>query len=300
MASNNIEFRVGVVVLLGIILLAGSLYWLQDYRMEQNAVRVKVRFDDVGTLAVGDRATVSGVRKGKVNKLQLTDNGVVVELMLARDVSLSSDAQFVIKNLGVMGERFIAIKNGVDSLPLDTSGIVEGQSDTGLPEVMGLMGEMIVELRSLVHSFKRTIGSDSSLEKFNNTVRNLESVSVSLSGFMTRNENKLDKTATNFYEASKELNRMMSSSAGKVDSVTERFDRISINMEQFVQQLDTLSASARLFADRLDNSEGTLQLLMEDRRLYDDLRKTADNVDDLINDIRANPRKYINLKVELF
>ena len=43
-----------------------------------------------------------------------------------------------------------------------------------------------------------------------------------------------------------------------------------------------------------------MQLLMEDRRLYDDLRRTADNVDDLINDIRANPRKYINLKVELF
>jgi len=41
-------------------------------------------------------------------------------------------------------------------------------------------------------------------------------------------------------------------------------------------------------------------LLLEDRRLYDDLRHTADNIDDLIQDIRDNPRKYINLKVELF
>jgi hypothetical protein len=39
---------------------------------------------------------------------------------------------------------------------------------------------------------------------------------------------------------------------------------------------------------------------MEDRRLYDDLRKAADNLDDLVSDIRANPRKYINLKFELF
>ena len=68
----------------------------------------------------------------------------------------------------------------------------------------------------------------------------------------------------------------------------------------FVQQLDTLAQSARSFASTLEEGEGTLQLMMEDRRLYDDLRKTADNLDDLINDIRANPRKYINLKVELF
>jgi hypothetical protein len=40
--------------------------------------------------------------------------------------------------------------------------------------------------------------------------------------------------------------------------------------------------------------------MMKDRRLYDDLRGTADNIDQLINDIRANPQKYINLKVEIF
>ena len=80
----------------------------------------------------------------------------------------------------------------------------------------------------------------------------------------------------------------------------QRFDRASVNMEKFVMQLDTLAATARKFVDAVDQQEGTLQLLLEDRRLYDDLRRTTDNLDDLINDIRANPRKYINLKVELF
>jgi hypothetical protein len=41
-------------------------------------------------------------------------------------------------------------------------------------------------------------------------------------------------------------------------------------------------------------------MMVDDRRLYDDLRKTADNLDDLIRDIRENPKKYIQLKVELF
>ncbi|RKX24831.1 MAG: MCE family protein, partial [Candidatus Zixiibacteriota bacterium] len=33
---------------------------------------------------------------------------------------------------------------------------------------------------------------------------------------------------------------------------------------------------------------------------YDDLRRTADNLDDLITDVRANPGRYVNLKLELF
>lgn len=300
MASKDIEFKVGIIILFGLIILFGSLYWLQDYKLEQNSLAVKVRFDDVGTLSVGDRVTVNGVRRGKVDNLYLEGNGVIVELLLSRDVVLKQDAEFVIKNLGLMGERYIAIKPGKDTLSLDTTLVFKGNYDTGLPEVMGLLGEMITDLRLLVHSFKQTIGSDSSLKKFDNVVSNLEIVSTSMANYVQRNETKLDKTADNFFKASKELNRFFTANSGKVDSTITRVDRVSVKLEEFVDKLDSISVSLKEFAENINNPEGTMQLLMEDRRLYDDLRKTADNIDDLISDIRANPRKYINLKVEIF
>jgi phospholipid/cholesterol/gamma-HCH transport system substrate-binding protein len=300
MAATNIEFRVGVIILIGLVILGGSLYWLQGYKLERNAQAIRVRFDDVGTLAVGDKVTVSGVHKGKVNGLTLTEDGVEVKLLIYRDVVLKRDATFVIKNLGLMGERFIAVWPGRDSILFDPEQVAVGQYDTGLPEVMGLMGEMITELRNLVVSFKRTVGSDSSLAKFDNTVKNLEQVSASLADYLSRNEDKLDQTADNFLRASKELKRLMSENSQAVDSSAQRFDRVTRKLERFADQLDTLSTSAREFADAINNPDGTVQLLLEDRRLYDDLRRTADNIDDLINDIRTNPRKYINLTLKLF
>jgi phospholipid/cholesterol/gamma-HCH transport system substrate-binding protein len=172
MAKQSVEFRVGVIILIGIIIMAVSLYWLQGYKLKMNSRLVQVVFDDVGTLAIGDKVTVSGVRKGKVNDLQLTPNGVQVELQLNRDVNLRHDAQIVIKNMGLMGERFVAISPGKDTLEFDYSQTTAGLYDTGLPEVMGLMGEMIQELRNLVVSIKRTVGSDSSLSTFNRTFDN--------------------------------------------------------------------------------------------------------------------------------
>ena len=298
--SNNIEFRVGVIVLICIILVAGSIYWLQGYKLQRNAQMIMVRFDDVGTLAVGDKVTVAGVRKGKVNDLRLTESGVLVQLQLYRDVVLKGDATFTIKNLGLMGERFVAISPGKDSTAYDLMLTAEGRYDSGIPEVMGLMGEMVTELRLVVRSLRLSVASDSSLGKFNRTVSNLESVSSSLASYMNENKTKFDKTADNFLSASRSLNQMLQRNQNVIDSSASRIDRIGQKLEGFVDQLDTLAVSARSFADRLENEDGTLQLLIEDRRLYDDLRRTADNLDDLITDIRADPRKYINLKVELF
>ena len=145
-----------------------------------------------------------------------------------------------------------------------------------------------------------TVASDSSLTRFNRSIANFESLSKSMAGYMERNQSKLDKTTDNFLTASGELKEMMANNRSSIDSTVARFDRVSGNLDRFVIQLDSISTSFRTFADALENEDGTLQLMVEDRRLYDDLRQAADNLDDLINDIRANPRKYINLKVELF
>ncbi|MBI5267252.1 MAG: MCE family protein [candidate division Zixibacteria bacterium] len=301
MASrNNIEFRVGIVVLICLILLGTSIYWLQGYKLERNSQIVKVRFDDAGALAVGDQVTVSGILKGKVQKLELADNGVTVELRIWKEVVLKKDATFTIKNMGVMGERFVAVWPGRDTALLDKGLLIEGRYDTGLPDVMGLLGEMITQLRDMVNSLKRTVASDSSLAKFNATISNFEAVSASLQRSVVRNESKFTQTAENFLTASRRFNELIQRNASLVDTSATRLDRSMDRIERFTCQLDTMSVSARKFAKMLEQEDGTLPLLMQDRRLYDDLRRTASSLDELVKDIREHPKKYINIKVELF
>lgn len=299
-SKNNIEFRVGVLVLACLILLAMSVYWLQGYKLERNSQIIRVRFNDAGALAVGDQVTVSGILNGKVQNLRLSDDGVVVELRVWKDVVLKKDATFTIKNMGVMGERFVAIHPGRDSALFDNSGIVEGRYDTGLPDVMGLLGEMIAELRVMVSSLKRTVASDSSLAKFNATIDNFEKVSASLERSVVRNEKQFTESAENFVSASRRMNQLVHRNAGLIDSSSSRIDRSTARLDIFTCKLDTIAVSARKFAKMLETEDGTLPLLMQDRRLYDDLRKTASSLDELVADIRAHPKKYINVKVELF
>lgn len=298
--ASNIEFKVGVVIIILIALLAGSLYWLQGYKLESNARKLTVRFDDVGTLSVGDRVTVSGVRKGKVDALHLTDNGVLVDLLIYQGVTLHKDAAIRIRNMGVMGERYIAIDPGHAEAGIDWDQIQQGQYDTGLPEVMGELGSIVTELRQLVVTVRSTVLSDTTMSNFSETIQNLQRTTAAVADFLTENRARLDTTTANFVNASRELKLLVENNATPIDSTVSRMNRMTRDLEKFVLHLDTLSQATRRIANAINNNDGTLQLMLEDDRLYNDLRAAADNLDDLVTDIRNNPRKYIDFKVEIF
>jgi phospholipid/cholesterol/gamma-HCH transport system substrate-binding protein len=163
-----------------------------------------------------------------------------------------------------------------------------------------MMGEMITELRNLVLALKNSVASDENLAKLTQTVHDFSRLAESLADYVQKNRDNLDQSARNFVEASKALKNMINRNAERVDSVIVRADDVARRMEEMTANLEYMATSAREFADKLNRGDGTLQMLVDDRRLYDDLRKTADNLDDLIQDIRENPRKYLQLKVELF
>ncbi len=300
MATNNIELRVGLVIIMGLAIFIGAIIWIQGYRFGKHNFEVTAVFDEVGNLSKGDPVNVSGIRKGKVKDLNLVDEGVIVSFILSSDVQLKRDATATIKNIGLMGERFLAVTQGKAPEPYDLSVPMRGLYDIGIPEVMGRMGEMITEMRNLVHSLKGSIASEENLDKFTATISNFENLSHSLSDYMERNRANLDKTAQNFLKASADLKKIARDNAVRIDTVMSHVDGATRRLDTIITNLEYVATSAREFAQNLNEGDGTLQLLVDDRRLYDDLRKTADNIDDLINDIRANPRKYINFTVELF
>jgi len=300
MASKNIEFRVGILIIAALGIFVGTIIWIQGYRFGKENYRLSVRFDEVGSLAKGDPVMVSGIRMGKVVDLKLSEGKVKVFLTLSNEVVLRKDARIVVKNIGLMGERFIAVAPGISTELLDTSIPVVGEYDTGIPEVMGMMGEMVSELRNLVSTIKTSVASSENLDKLSATVSNFENLSKSLSGYFEHNRNNLDQAAENFLKASSELKNIISGNSGRVDAAMTRIDSVSAKVQTVVAELEHVAKTAREFADNLNEGDGTLQMLVDDRRLYDDLRKTASNLDDLISDIRENPKKYIHLNVELF
>jgi len=77
--------------------------------------------------------------------------------------------------------------------------------------------------------------------------------------------------------------------AGKLLTDEELYNRFN----SMADRLDTLTAS-------LQQGEGTAGQLLHDRQLYENMNAAVGELRNLVQDIRADPRRYLNVRVSLF
>ena len=300
MASKNIELKVGLLVLVGAAIIIGAIWLAKGYRYGQKFYQVSVIFPEVGALALGDPVAVSGVNKGKVREIKLHGEGVLTVLDIASDVELKKDATFTVKNIGLMGERFIAAKTGSLSEALDRQTPARGQFDPGIPEVMGMMGDVIAQMGDLASSLKETVISPQTLDRFSETIANLQKLAARLEASAARNLPRVDTAMADVAGVSRSIRQGWERNQVHFDTAAYNFSAASGRLMNLVDSMTIISEKLDAFATDLNQADGTLRLLLEDRRLYDDLRTTSRRIDSLVTDIRANPKKYINFTLELF
>ena len=297
MTGKTIELRVGLVVVLAIAILVVGIIWVKGIRFNQTKYRYSVILPNVGALKVGDPVSVSGVEKGKVKKIQLYEGDVLVTLDLGADVVLKKDAKFTVKNIGLMGERFVDVQTGYSDTLLDLSQPVRGYYDTGIPEVMGRVGEMIDQLSRLVANLEGVLGTKWSRESMIETIRNLREISHVLNTLLNRNKGKLDQTMDDLSYTSAELKKIIDQNKEKLQTTVDGFEQASVKLDNVVTSLDTISISLKKLTYKIEKGEGTLGQLVNDTTLYEQIKKTTQHVDSLILDIKKNPKKYLKITV---
>jgi len=300
MEGSRAELKVGLTVMIAVAIFAIALFWVKGVRLHRDYFRVDVWFPNVGSLEIGDPVSVSGVRRGKVESVALDRGGVKVGLSLGSDVKLRSDAVFTIKNVGLMGERFIDVAAGAAPDPWPADSIPRGLYDTGIPEVMGLIGGVTGEIRELVAAIRSSIGSDTTLSRLVRVSENLEHLSQQVTGLVEENRTGLAQTMGNLKTASQELRQTVEDNRETVGRTVRRFDSAATTLNTFANQLDTLSRSVRTIVDSISTGSGSLSRLIKDDQLVRRWEATAKEIDALVADIRANPRKYLNVQVKLF
>jgi phospholipid/cholesterol/gamma-HCH transport system substrate-binding protein len=134
--ARAIEVKVGLTVLIALAVLLGGVAWLKDFQFQRSTRVWKVWFPQTGGLSKSDEVQVNGLRKGSVHKVHLTGNGVIVDLALAREVQLTHDSDVAIRNLGLMGEKVIAVDLRSTGAPWTERDTILGVYDRGIPEVM--------------------------------------------------------------------------------------------------------------------------------------------------------------------
>ena len=296
--SRRTEIQVGLTVLLALAVLIGGVTWLKEFSLGRKVRVWTVRFDQTGGLGPSDEVQVNGIRKGSVQSMELVGDEVIVNLALATDVHLTQESRISIRNVGLMGEKVIAVDLRTAGAPYTATDTIPGIYEKGIPEVMAELGNSVGAVSRITEQIKAMADIMERNGDLAGTLRNFKQTSEELKQAVHENRASLRSTMQDFAAAARTTRGLTTDREAELRRTLEQFSSAAENMNRLSSRLDSLRATIQHVTTKVDRGQGTLGKLVNDDKLYNDLNTTITSLKVLIEDIKANPKKY--LKVEIF
>lgn len=271
------EIAVGFFVLIAVVCLLLGILWGEGHAIFSSQIAHAIRFQDVRGLEPGDPVLIRGIPVGQVDRVSLKPDYAEVLLRIDPEITLRSDIKVYITNSDLMGGKQVIVNPGVSDQRLRTNEIIQGESKGDINQLLVQADGLVTRMDSLLSGFLPAVQSGT-LEQ---TLDHLEQSSRNLQDLLSRNSRKLDQTIDRFEKASRQLES----------------DSTLIRLGGLVQRMDTTVELTSRLARRIENEEGTLGRLVRDPALYEQLLQTTREMDSLVTDIKAHPKRYIHVSV---
>lgn len=288
------ELKVGVFAVLVIAVAWWGIKWLGGQNVLLTNNIYYVYYDDVSGLQESSEVKLRGVKVGNVTDIVLERDRVLVELAVETKYEdmIPSNSIAEMGAAGLMGGVEIVIKQGDSAEPIANDAFLEGRVK---PDMIGMLADggsaLIEELNATVESLHTMLDGNS--EAITSLVANLESVTATI-----------DKVL-----ASGQIQGALNNLSSFTDTLAEneaRIDSMLANLDNFtgelaetdvVSKLTTTVESLNGLLAEINNQEGTVGKLLNDSELYDSLNTAGDNLGLLLEDLKANPMRYVHFSL---
>lgn len=264
---------------------------------------------------------------------------VTLEVGKEQAPRITSSSRAALGSVSLLGESAVDITASTQGAPIPEWGYIPAGRSTGsLADVTTQATEGIEELTALLKDLRGgrgTVGQLFTDDRLYRELNNFVIAAEAVAGNINRGRGTLGRLATDPAAA-----RALEGSLENLEAVTAKIragegslgrllhdDAFSKTLSATTANLDVITGrlsrgegtAGKLMtdqelynrlnsmADRLDKvmaslqkGEGTVGQLMQDKQLYEKLNRTVDEVGNLVAAIKADPKKYLNVRVSLF
>ena len=295
--SRRTEVQVGITVLAALAILVWGVTWLKDFQLERKVGVWHVSFEQTGGLSVSDEVHVNGIRKGSVQALKLVGDHVVVDVALSNEIRPTTDSRIAIRSVGLMGEREIAVDLRTTGRPYAAGDTIPGVYEKGLSEVMADLGSTMGSVTKIAEQLSSVVEVMDRSGDFSGSLKNFRQTSEELKLTVAENRTGLRSAIQDFSAAAKSARGLTTDREAELKHALDHFSQAAENMDRLTVRLDSLRGSIQTVATRVERGQGTLGKLVNDDKLYADLHSSVQSFKTLVEDIKANPKKYLKLEI---
>lgn len=323
------EVAVGAVVILAIALIVFGTIWLQGRGFGREEMVLQARFREVGQLLNGNPVKVRGVPIGRVQSIDLDPGGagVIVSMRVKSDIRLPEDPVVILSPESMFGDWQAEISPRSAAPDFDYAeapdpAVLPGATLPDISRLTAVADRIAQNMATLSDRFEIAF-TDETAANIRRAIENIQRVSERLTDIFSSQQQAvegvaadLQSTAEALGQAVETINRTFAQvetaiSGDKLVHIVDRAERASLQIDSLTAGLlqtsrelgaaavaaDTTLKSVGAVADALLSGQGSLGLMLRDSAMYWRIVESNAEIQALLRDLRANPRKYINLRV---
>lgn len=288
------EIKIALVAIVGILVMYFGINFLKGMNLFSTNNAYYMTFDDIQGLGASTPIYADGYKVGTVDGLEYDykENGPIkVKVDINKDLRIpqGSKAEIVKDLMGNLQVNLLLANNPRERV--EPGGIIPGAVNGGMMDkaanLIPVVEKMLPKLDSILTSVNALL-ADPALAA---SLHNVETITSSLT-VSTRELNTLMAG----------LNKQVPGMIGKANGVLDNTNRLTANLASLdvqgtLNKVNQTLESAHQFTEKLNSNQGSLGLLMNDTKLYDNLTSTMSHADSLVIDLKAHPKRYVHFSV---
>lgn len=288
------EIKIALVAIVGILVMYFGINFLKGMNLFSTNNAYYMTFDDIQGLGASTPIYADGYKVGTVDGLEYDykENGPIkVKVDIIKDLKIpqGSKAEIVKDLMGNLQVNLLLANNPRERV--EPGGIIPGAVNGGMMDkaanLVPVVEKMLPKLDSILTSVNALL-ADPALAA---SLHNVETITSNLT-VSTRELNTLMAG----------LNKQVPGMIGKANGVLDNTNRLTANLASLdvqgtLNKVNQTLESAHQFTEKLNSNQGSLGLLMNDTKLYDNLTSTMGHADSLVIDLKAHPKRYVHFSV---
>lgn len=305
MFSLSKEAKVG---LLGIVTLTifylgfNFLKGLDVFSSENDYI---VYYDDIAGLQTSNPVTLQGVTVGRVMGIEVDQlaKRVKVSLAINKKIQISDQSVALLADDGLLGSKLIKLVAAVGN-PLEEGSEIKAGKEEGL---LGAATSQLTPTLQKVDSLLATLqvvtaGFQTTGPLVNDVLVSAKGSTQQLNGLMAQNAGNLAKTmqqaallTANLNALTKSLDAQMKPLLAKTQVIADSVAQLPLGAT--LAQIDQTVATLQKVMVSIEKGQGTAGKVLKDENLYRNLDKTTANLAALLEDMKANPKRYVHFSL---
>jgi len=307
------ETKVGSLTAISIVLLILGFNFLKGRNLTVKTMRFYAVFENIEGLTSSNAVFINGKQVGTVYS---SDGGedmrkITVALTINQLIKIPDNSIAVITP-SVLGVTSIEIRLGNSKVYKKEGDTLSSIASKGmLADAFQKVDPVLLEVSNMIRSLDSVLVTVNSvfdtntknniksvMANLNNTTASLAISSASLQAILNTQSGALAKTLNNVSEITgtlKNNDKKIDQTLTNLESTTSKLSKL--DLEKTLTTINVTISDLKNTIEKVNSDKGSIGLLINDPKLYNNLSATSNKLNLLLDDVRVHPKRYINVSV---